>query len=122
MHRFNYKKDFPRTIYRPAKAIVGSVCRLDMDLGWLHILSTLLEENVGRGKGTGGMSKSNHQKHGFVVLPKAFRRDKNFISIKSFIAKNLKEAKWNGKPVRSLFSSEVGRIEEVRFIETGGQL
>jgi len=68
------------------------------------------------------MSLSNHQKHGFVVLPKAFRRNKNFVFVKSFMAKNLKEAKWNGRSVGSLFPGEVGRVEQVRFIESGGQI
>jgi hypothetical protein len=68
------------------------------------------------------MSKSNHQKHGFVPRKKEFRRGKDFVSIKSFMAQNLKWARWNGTPVGSLFPGEVGRIEAVRFFETGGHL
>jgi hypothetical protein len=68
------------------------------------------------------MSKSNHQKHGFLPRKKGFRRDKDFVLIKSFMAQNLKRARWNGKSVGSLFLGEVGRIEGMRFIETGGQL
>lgn len=63
------------------------------------------------------MSKSNHQKHGFLVVPKIYRRDKNFVRIKSFVAKNLKYAKWNGSPVGLLFPGEIGKVESVRFVE-----
>jgi len=68
------------------------------------------------------MSKSNHQKHGFVVRTEGSRRDKSWIPVKKFIRENKKRARWNGDPVGSLFSGEVGRVEEVRFIERGGQL
>ena len=67
------------------------------------------------------MSKSNHQKHGFYPKGKKFR-DKNFVFMKSFLARNLKHAKWNGDPIGSLFPGEVGRMEGVRFIEIGGQV
>jgi hypothetical protein len=66
------------------------------------------------------MSKSNHQKHGFVILSKAFRRDKVWVITKKFFRKDKKRAIWNGEPVGSLFDGEVGRVESIRFIEAGG--
>jgi len=65
------------------------------------------------------MSKSNHQKHGFHPKKKGWKRDKNFVFINSFMAKNLKHARWNGTPL-DVFPGEVGRLESIRFIETGG--
>ena len=65
------------------------------------------------------MSKSNHQKHGFVVSTRAMRRD-GWILAKKLFRDNKKRATWNGKPVGSLFSGEVGRAEGARFIEIGG--
>jgi hypothetical protein len=66
------------------------------------------------------MSKSNHQKYGFHPRRKGDRRDKDFVRAKTFIAKTLKYAKWNGTPIDSLFPCEVGRVESIRFVETGG--
>lgn len=67
------------------------------------------------------MSLSNYQKHGFIVLPKAFRRDKSWVEVKKFIREEKKRAIWNGKSVGSLFTGEVGRVEGIRLVETGGQ-
>lgn len=65
------------------------------------------------------MSKSNHKKHGFDPIQKQFRRSKDFVSVKTYMSRILKDAKWNGKSPDSLFRGEVGRLENIRFIETG---
>jgi hypothetical protein len=66
------------------------------------------------------MGKSNHQKHGFVILSKAFRRDKVWVVDKKFIRKIKKSAIWNGRPYKGIFRGEVGRVESIRLIEAGG--
>ena len=64
------------------------------------------------------MSKSNHQKHGFVVRTEGSRRDKFWITAKKLFREYKKRAIWNGRPV---VLGELGHIEQVRFIEIGGQ-
>ena len=68
------------------------------------------------------MRKSNHQKHGFRCTSKAFRRDKSWTTWKGYTRKAKRRATFNGNPVGSLFATgEVGIVESIRFIETGGQ-
>lgn len=67
------------------------------------------------------MSKSNHQKHGFIAVTGAQRRE-GWIQAKKLFREYKKRAIYNGRSIGSLFPGEVGRIEEVRFIETGGQV
>lgn len=64
------------------------------------------------------MSKSNHQKYGFHPSPKWARGIKGFF----FIPKLLRYERWNGRSLPLFSNSEVGGIEGMRFIESGGQI
>ncbi len=62
------------------------------------------------------MSKSNHQKYGYVPFR---RRDKEsgFIPIKTWIRKERKSILLNGRSDSSLFSGSIGTFENVRIVE-----
>jgi len=66
------------------------------------------------------MSKSNHQKHGFVVRTEGSRRDKSWITAKKLFREYKKRAIWNGRPYKGIFRGEVGRVKSIRLIEAGG--